>query len=381
MKELGSKVAKSLIVLAGLAWLAGCADKLPITPLPPLKASVKADSIWTLSLGKTEEGVLTPVLRDHQLFVASEKGELRAVDPDKGGTLWSVNTGEAFSSGVGAGEHAVLLGNKKGEVLAWISSGQFLWRTTLSSELLSAPQAADGVVVARTADGKIVGMNETDGKVLWTQTRPMPPLVLRGVGGMTLGQGQATISLPGGKLMQLNLADGTVLWESTISNAHGATELERMNDALGDPLVGNGMVCTASYQGRAACFEAEHGQLIWSRETGAFGPLVEAGGELVLTTTKSDVIALDRITGNVQWKNETLEGRYLSAPTVTASYVVFGDAEGMVHLLKREDGTEVGRVNLDKQPVVQAPLFLGDDRVLVTNRLGKMFALAIHGLN
>ena len=180
--------------------------------------------------------------------------------------------------------------------------------------------------------------------------------------------------------MQLNLADGNILWESSVSAAHGATELERMNDVLGDPLVGDGMVCTVSYQGRAACFEGEHGQLIWSRDVDAFGPLVQAGGNLVLTTTKSDVMALDRATGNVVWKNQSLEGRYLSALTVTASYVVFGDAEGVVHYLKRDDGLEVGRAPLDKDPIVQAPVYLGDERVLVTNRVGQMFALKAHDL-
>lgn len=364
--------------LIGLLLLAGCADKLPITPLPPIKSAMTAEISWKDSLGKAEAGVLAPALRDHQLYAASENGELTAMDPATGKKLWSLSTKEEFSAGVGVGDHEILLGNKKGEVMAWIPSGQFLWRTLLSSELLAAPQAADGVVVARTADGKIVGLNENDGKPLWTQSQPMPPLVLRGVGGMTLGHGQAYISLPGGKLMQLNLADGAVLWESTVSNAHGATELERMNDVLGDPLVSNGMVCTVSYQGRAACFETEHGQLIWSREVDAFGPLVEAGGQLVLTTTKSDVVGLDRISGNVLWKTRTLEGRYLSAPTVTASYVVVGDAEGVVHFFKREDGVEVGRLALDKDPVMLAPLYLGDDRVLVTNRLGKIFAVTSH---
>jgi outer membrane assembly lipoprotein YfgL len=366
-----------IAVLAGLV-LAGCADKLPLSPLPVIKPTVTAEVNWKSSLGKTDEGFLVPALRDHQLYVASEKGQLTAINPDNGKTIWSLSTGEEFSAGVGVGEHAIFMGNKKGDVLAWIPSGQFLWRTALSSELMVPPQAADGVVVARTADGKIVGLNEADGKVLWTQTRSMPPLVLRGVSGMTLGNGQAAISLPGGKLVQMSLTDGTVLWESMVSNSHGATELERMNDVLGDPLVGSGMVCTVSYQGRAGCFETEHGQLIWSREVDAYGPLVEAGGQLVLSTTKSDVMGLDRITGNVLWKTQSLEGRYLSAPTVTASYVVIGDAEGVLHFLKRENGAEVGRLALDKEPIVQAPLFLGDDRVLVTNRSGTMFAVTSH---
>ncbi|NDU86142.1 MAG: outer membrane protein assembly factor BamB [Ferrovum sp.] len=366
------------VVLVGVS---GCADKLPLAPLPPLKPTVTADVSWKLSVGETQEGVLVPLLHDHVLYVAGETGELEAVDPGSGKSLWSLKTGEAFSAGVGIGEHEILLGNKKGEVLAWLTTGQFLWRSPISSELLAAPQGGDSMVVARTADGKVVGLNEADGKQVWAQSRPMPPLVLRGVGGMTLGQGAALVSLPGGKLLSLNLSDGAVQWESLVSPPHGATELERMNDVLGDPLVGDGLVCTASYQGRAACLESEHGQLVWSRDVDAQGPLVEGGDHLVLTTAKSDVMALDRRTGNVVWKIQSLEGRYLSPPTVTASYVVIGDAEGVVHFLMREDGTEVGRITTDKSPIVQAPVFLGDDRVVVVNREGKIFALTAHAIH
>ncbi|WP_297475774.1 outer membrane protein assembly factor BamB [Ferrovum sp.] len=364
------------IVLAALG--AGCADKLPIAPMPLLKPTVAVEVDWKLSLGETEEGFLVPLLHDHLLYVAGEKGELRAVDPETGKAKWDLNTGEFFAAGIGVGEHEILLGNKKGEVLAWLPTGQFLWRTSISSELLAAPQGADGIVVVRTAEGKVMGLSEAEGKVLWTQARPMPALVLRGVGGMTLGHGVALVSMPGGKLMSLNLSDGTIQWESLVSSPHGATELERMNDVLGDPLVGDGMVCTASYQGRAACLDSEHGQMVWSRDVDAVGPLVEAGSQLVLTTAKSDVMALDRSSGGVMWKMSDLEGRYLSPPTVTASYVVLGDAEGVVHFINRENGVEVGRIATDKTPIVQAPVYLGNERVLVVNRTGQMFALTAH---
>ena len=47
------------------------------------------------------------------------------------------------------------------------STGEFRWRQRLSSEVLTPPKAAYGVVVARTADGRMTGLSSSDGTVLW----------------------------------------------------------------------------------------------------------------------------------------------------------------------------------------------------------------------
>jgi outer membrane protein assembly factor BamB len=69
--------------------------------MPPLKPTVAVEVDWNLSLGKTEEGFLVPLLHDHMLYVAGEKGELRAVDPENGKTRWDLQTGESFAAGIG----------------------------------------------------------------------------------------------------------------------------------------------------------------------------------------------------------------------------------------------------------------------------------------
>ena len=373
-KRLAARFAQ-VILCVGALWLEACSDALPVTPLQPLKSSVAMDVVWKNKVGSSGNAVLAPVLYKDTLYLATEQGELMALDPAKGNESWHLKTKEAFSAGIGVGEDLLFLGNKKGELLAYNLKGELVWRSQQSSELTAPPEAAEGTVVTRTADGHIVGINVADGKRRWQVTRPQPALVLRGVSGITVGRGGALVGLPGGKLLALSLADGSVVWEATISVSKGATELERVNDVVGAPIVGFQDVCTASYQGKTTCLEVARGQTIWSKDEAAIGPIFADGNKLFVTDEKGDVVALNRLSGTTAWRNESLEGRYLSPPAVTTDYVIAGDAEGIVHFLSRADGIESGRVATGGVAITQPPLVIGDNLVLVRNREGKVFAV------
>ncbi len=365
--------------IVGALLLASCADTLPVTPLAPLKPTMEAEVVWKQGVGSVEQAILRPVMVQGVLYVANEAGELRAFEPATGKELWRVKTLEPFSAGIGSGDQMLLLGNKKGEVLAYTLKGDLLWRSQLSSELMVAPQAAEGVVVTRTADGRISGLAGADGKHRWSVQRPMPALVLRGISQIAMERGAVLVGLPGGKLMALNLADGNVGWEATISIPRGATELERINDVVGTPLFGFRDVCTASYQGKVACLDVAKGETIWSTDLSVTGALSAEGNKLFATTEKGDVVALNRTSGTVVWKQETLEGRYPSAPQAFNDYVVVGDAQGVVHFLSRADGTEMGRLKTEDVAIIQQPQVLDDNLILLTNRDGKLYVLAPHG--
>ena len=363
------------VLAAGALWLGACSDSLPVTPLKPLKSSVATDVVWKSKVGSSENAVLRPVLYKEVLYLATEKGDLMALDPATGKESWHIKTKESFSSGIGVGGDMLFLGNKNGELLAYNLNGGLLWRSQESSELITPPEASDGVVVTRTADGHIVGVNTADGKRRWQVTRPLPALVLRGSSGVTVGRGGALVGLPGGKLLALNLADGNVVWEATLSVPKGATELERVNDVVGAPIVGYQDVCAASYQGKTSCLDVAHGQTIWSKDVASIGPILADRNQLFVTDDKGDVVALNRMSGTVAWRNDTLEGRYLTPPAVSMDYVVVGDAEGVVHFLARADGVEGGRVTTDGSTISQPPVVVGDNLVLVRNRAGKVYAV------
>jgi outer membrane protein assembly factor BamB len=359
------------------ALLAGCSSSpIPVAPLQPIKSEFSLHVKWKESLGGKDNALLDPLMSGNSLYVATEKGELMAMDPDTGSTQWKVKTGEGLSAGIGSGDEHLLLGTKRGELLAYDMKGRLAWRAQLSSELMVPPQAADGVTVAFTADGHLYGLDSSDGKRLWQLTRPMPALLLRGLSGISMARGAAFIGLPAGKLLALTSKDGKVGWETTVSLPRGATELERVNDVVGPPILGAREICTATYQGKVACLDASTGAALWTRDIASTGNIAASGNRIFMADEKGNVHALSRATGTSAWKADSLQGRYLSAPALLDDYVVVGDIGGVVHFMSRVDGVEVARVTTDDTPILKQPVAMNGNGVLVQTRKGRLYAIS-----
>ena len=93
-----------------------------------------------------------------------------------GRQLWRVNVGEPISGGVGIGAGIVLVGTNKGNVHAYDVAGKALWKAKVSSEILSVPRYFDGLVIVRTGDNHIFGLDAADGSRKWVYERISPAL-------------------------------------------------------------------------------------------------------------------------------------------------------------------------------------------------------------
>src|SRR5690606_11567780 len=105
-------------------------------------------------------------------------------------------------------------------------------------------------------------------------------------------------------------------------------------------------VCAAAWQGRVTCYDATTGRIGWSRELSAAAGIDLDSGLLVAVDSDGEVHGLSR-SGSSMWRQDKLRRRQPSAPLLTGTHAVVGDSQGLLHLLSREDGTLVGRVDTD----------------------------------
>src|SRR5690606_20798011 len=94
---------------------------------------------------------------------ASAQGQLVKLDAKTGKEEWRISTGENLSAGVGIGSNLVLVGTSTGYLVAYDQQGKLLWKSKLSSEILSAPRVNGDVVIVRAGDGRIFGLSAIDG--------------------------------------------------------------------------------------------------------------------------------------------------------------------------------------------------------------------------
>jgi outer membrane protein assembly factor BamB len=331
-------------------------------PLPEFKATVSPKVAFQLAVGKASPG-LEPAVTSDAVYAAASNGTIVRVDPATGATVWRIEAGMRLSAGAGADTTLVAVGTDKGDVLAFTTGGKPLWQVKVTSEVVSPPKVADGIVVVRSGDGRVFGLAAADGKTRWVYQRNNPPLTVRNYAGGVISRGGLFVGTAGGKLLALDLATGNIGWEGNVATPKGATELERIADITSLPLVDGQQACAVAFQGRVACFEILRGTLNWSRDLSSLEGIVADSRYLYVTDDKGAVHALDRTTGASAWKQDKLAQRRPSGPQLLGDYLAVVDAEGYVHLLDRGDGSLVGRVATDGSPATAQPVRSGSAAV------------------
>lgn len=371
--------AAVVLILAMLA--AGCSsDKVKVSPasLVNFKSSAKFELQWKQSVGKTGYSGLLPVVEGEHVLAASSEGEIYCFDRSSGKRLWRIDNGFIISGGVGAGDGLVLVGGEKGDVAAYDeTTGNLRWKSKVSSEVLSAPGISDGVVVVRTGDGRIAGLDSQNGNRLWLYERATPALVARNNAGVTIRNGIVYAGFAAGKLSAIGLHNGVIVWESSVSQPRGNTELERVSDIISLPIVDDKEVCAVAFQGRIACFDAERGGAMWTRDISSDKGLSISRKYLFMTDTQGTVLALDKLSGSSYWKNDQMFLRKTTAPLALDNYLVVADFEGYLHALNRDDGSFVARFRTDGSDIRSNPVESGDGFVVQTSE-GGLYSLAIH---
>jgi outer membrane protein assembly factor BamB len=369
------KILFALTCAAVSAALSGCGlfGGVTIPALPDFTSTSTVKTLWQSSVSSSDDQVFVPALAAGVIYAAAKSGEISAFDADTGKQRWRIDAGQKLSGGVGAGDDIVLVGTAKGTVLAFDSKGKSVWKAELAGEIVSPAAVEGAVVVARTSDGRLYGLDAADGKRKWVYQRPAPPLTLRTPVGQAVSRGGLFAGFPGGKLVALDMATGGIGWEATVAQARGATELDRVADVSSTPLVDGDRVCAVAYQGKLACFDLQNGNVLWSQDVSSSTGLVADAKNIYVSDDRGTVLAFDKKSGASVWKNTKLNGRRLSAPAVAGMKILVGDVEGYVHALSVTDGALMARVATDGSAISATP-FATADAVIVQTRRGGVYA-------
>ena len=348
----------------------------PPAALAELKTTLNVRSAWSTGVGGAGVFAFSPAFASGGVFAAAADGSVTRLDPANGHPVWRVNADMRLTAGVGSDGHTVAVAGEKGTLLAFDADGKLRWKAQTSSEILTAPAVGQGLVIVRSVDNRITAFDAESGARRWTVQRSAPALTLRTASGIVIAGPTAFVGLPGGRLLALALGNGGPRWEISVGDPKGATELERIADISGAPVVIRRDVCAVSYQGRVGCFDAASGVARWAKDLSSDVGLGADERFIFAADEHGSVAAFAREGGASVWRNKQLANRRLSAPVSFGRAVAVGDAQGYVHFLSREDGSFLARVSTDGSPIISAPL-VADTQVIFQTQSGTVVALAI----
>ncbi|WP_404413942.1 outer membrane protein assembly factor BamB [Vreelandella aquamarina] len=348
-----------------VALLSGCAsNSAPVyTPkeLQAFDASAELEERWSTRVGNglgRARYPIAPARDGNRLFAADAKGVVAAYSADSGERQWEVDLDTAISSALNAIAGELYLGTRNGEVLALDQEdGSVQWRSQASSEVLAAPQANQQMLVVQSTDGRITALNRSNGDQLWTHSSQLPALTLRGTGTPQTIEPVTFVGFSNGRLATLDNRNGQPLWEQQIATPSGRSDVERLVDLAGQPVITpDGRLFVTSYNDQVVALEALRGDVIWSRSLSSRHTPVLVGDLLFIATDDSHVVALTADNGQEVWRNTDLEGRWITAPAFADGHLVFGDYEGYLHLIDARDGELAARQEIDDAGISVRPV-------------------------
>ena len=177
---------------------------------------------------------------------------------------------------------------------------------------------------------------------------------------------KVAIGFSSGRLTLLNANAGSLIWQRTIALPKGVSALDQMVDIDADPLISRGVVYAATYQGRIAAINVSKGKLLWKHDISTFTGFVLGPKWLYVTDATGHVWAFDRRTGTVEWRQNKLKGRLITAPALQDDYVVVGDNYGYLYWMAANDGHLVASTMVDKKGLIAPPVVSGNSLLTLT---------------
>jgi outer membrane protein assembly factor BamB len=328
-------------------------------------------------VGSADRFTFVPALAAGSVYAAARDGTVTRLDEKNGNRRWQASLDLRLSGAVGADARTVAVASEEGEIAALdAETGKERWRARVSSEVLAPPAVASGLVLVRTIDSRVFAFGADDGKRRWVYQRAASALVVRAPAGITVASGVAFAGFPGGRLAALALENGALRWEAAVAIPKCTTELERVADVIGDPVVQGREVCAAAYRSRVACYDATNGLQLWGRELAVLSGISMDARYVFVADDRGAVHALDRSYGQSLWKQDKLSYRQLSTPLVNGDAVAVGDFEGYVFFLSRETGAFLARESTSGGAVRATPLLLGAG-LLIQTEGGGLYALSL----
>lgn len=284
---------------------------------------------------------------NEQIVTASRGGDLTGFDL-AGQRLWSINLDDQITGGVtlDAFSQTAIVSTRSGLVMAFDSAtGAKRWQKQLSGSVLTPALISNNRVILSANDGFLHGLSLQNGQSVWQFATQVPAISVRGTAAPTLLDDKtALLATADGRLHAITTDSGLPLWSRRVGVGTGSSEVERMSDVDGMPIVDNNQLFAISYSGQLIGIDLTTRQVLFVNELASLKSLAVNAQQVVATSLDGKVVAYERNNGQMIWESEALAYRNLTNPVMIGDYIAVGDLEGVVHLFDPTTGDIVSRV-------------------------------------
>ncbi|MFN3234295.1 MAG: outer membrane protein assembly factor BamB [Gammaproteobacteria bacterium] len=353
---------KRLLFLTSIIFFAltACSHSEKPKPLPTTQQSQSVTKVWAKSSGAGSQNSyysITPVIDQDVIYTAGVKGRVMATDIKTGRTLWTAKFRAPFSSQLSTDDNALYAGTSKGQLFKINkTNGKLVWVRNIDSAMIAAPAIKRNIVLAKTINSEITAYNNQNTHRLWEYQENQPSLVLRDASNPVFYGRNIIVGFPNGVLASISSTTGQPIWKQHINEPTGKTDVERMTDVDTTPIVKDGTIYTATYQGQLVAVEASSGNVLWQQPLSDYTNLATDRSSIYATDSHGVIWAFSQNDGHVLWKQKALAQRQLTSPTLAGNLLVIADADGFLHILSKQTGRYLTRMTVNASGITATPL-------------------------
>jgi outer membrane protein assembly factor BamB len=270
----------------------------------------KLDQIWSADIG---EGTAyryripcPPIVAGGSVFSMGADGTVSAFDVHTGRKFWdaSIRPKGSRSLNVGGGisyaDGHLYAATGLGEIICFdAKTGAIRWRQPLGVPARSGPCIAGGHILVSLIDSSIVGLDQHNGKTLWSHQARNPQTGVLGLPAPAISGSIAIAGFGSGDLLALNTESGEVLWSDNLGAT--GTGLSQLSAIVGLPVIDQGRVYIGGLGGITLSLDLPTGRRLWEKDFATDQTAWVAGDWVFQLSTDQQLGALSADTGQVKW--------------------------------------------------------------------------------
>lgn len=267
---------------------------------------------WSVSIGEGDarrRRLLTgPIVAQGLIFTIDAGGQLTAVTR-AGQIAWTkslVPAEQMRDNGPGGGfaeaDGVLYVTTGFGEVHALQpATGATIWERTLSAPIQAAPAVAEGRVIVVQRDDTAFALDARTGEIEWQVQGTGGPGLMGGSSPAVNGQ-LAVIPFTSGEVLGVLARNGLTVWGTAITGGRPENARSSIIDISGAPVVDGNVVFASNQAGRTTRIDATTGERAWTMDEGSYGPAWPVGGSIFLLSDEGSLVRADAETGDYIWQ-------------------------------------------------------------------------------
>lgn len=182
--------------------------------------------------------------------------------------------------------------------------GEVIWKAEAPGPLRNPPTVGDGLVIAVTISNEVVALEQGTGTEVWTYESFEEPARFLASAAPAISDGSVIVPFSSGEVTSLASNTGRIQWSAVISRTSRLNALSTLGDVAGSPVVDRGAVFSVTQSGQMTGIDARTGTVAWEQPVGGYHTPWLAGETLFVVSNRNLLTAVNRIDGRIRWTTQ-----------------------------------------------------------------------------